>query len=106
MNKADLEVSNVYDKYKRKTNMTYYELKIWSINPNSRLASLDRSPITRNLRLLSKPKSKWNLKDVEDANKTIAFISRMKKVKKGKKVVGKLSKRDISLLNWGFNPYK
>jgi|SRR6056297_97619 len=99
------EINKVYDKYKKKTNMTFTELLIWSKNPASKLASLDRSPIRRNLRLLKKPKSKWNVQDVEDANKTISFISRMKKVKKGKKVSGKLSKRDISLLNWAYNPY-
>ena len=100
------ELDKVYSKYKDKTNMTYTELLIWSRNPASRLASLDRSPIRRNLRLLRKPKSKWLSDDIDDANKTISFISRMKKVKKGKKVSKNLSKRDISLLNWGYNPYK
>jgi len=106
MNKADNELNKVYEKYKKKTNMSFTELKIWSLNPASKLASLDRTPIRRNLRLLSKSKTKWNLSDVDDANKTINFISRMKKNKKGKRISGKLSKRDIALLNWGFNPYK
>jgi len=100
------EIDGVYSKYKDKTNMTFTELLIWSKNPVSKLASLDRSPITRNLRLLKKPKSKWTIRDLVDANKTISFISRMKKVKSGKKIDGKLSKRDISLLNWGYSPYK
>ena len=100
------EIDRVYSKYKYKTNMTFTELLIWSKNPVSKKASLDRSPIRRNLRLLSKPKNKWNVSDVTDANKTISFISRMRKVKSGKKVDGKLSKRDISLLNWGYNPFK
>lgn len=100
------ELDKVYKKYKEKTNMTYTELKIWSKNSASNLASLDRKPIYRNLRLLSKSKNRWTNVDVRDANKTISFISRMKKVKRGKKVSGKLSKRDISLLNWGYNPFK
>ena len=100
------QINKVYDKYKAKTNMTFTELLIWSKNPVSKLASLDRSPIGRNLRLLGKSKYNWSVKDVEDANKTISFISRMRKVKSGKKITEKLSKRDISLLNWGFNPYK
>ena len=100
------ELDKVYSKFKEKVNMTFTELLIWSKNPASKLASLDRSPIRRNLRLLRKPKFKWVSYDIEDANKTISFISRMKRVKKGKTVSKNLSKRDISLLNWGYNPYK
>lgn len=101
------EIDKVYKKYKSKTNMTFRELVIWSKNPMSNKASLNREPIKRNLRLLFKPKENWTALDVRDANKTIAFISRMKKVKSGKTIgTSKLSKRDISLLNWGFNPYK
>lgn len=101
------ELDQVYSKYKRTVNMTYSELLRWSNTECSRKASLDRSPIQRNLRLLSKPKSKWTIRDIKDANKTIAFVARMKKVKQGKpiKECG-LSKRDISLLNWAFDPRK
>jgi len=99
-------VDEIYKKYKKAINMNYTELKIWSKNPVSRKASLSRDPIRRNLRLLKKNKSDWTLRDVKDANKTISFLARMKKVKSGDKVYKNLSKRDISLLNWGFNPYK
>ena len=78
----DKELDRVYSKYKDKVNMTATELLIWSKNPASKLASLDRSPIRRNLRLLRKPKYKWLSYDIDDANKTISFISRMKRVKK------------------------
>lgn len=100
------EIDRTYKKYKGKVNMTFTELKIWSKNLCSKKASLNRKPIKRNLRLLKKNKSDWNMNDVQDAKKTISFISRMKKVKPGKIVCKNLSKRDISLLNWGFNPYK
>lgn len=103
---SDKELDKVYRKYKQKSNMTYTELLIWSKNPASKLASLDRTPIIRNLRLLKKRKSFWTTKDIEDAKKTITFISRMKKVKRGKPVFKNLSKRDISLLNWAYNPFK
>lgn len=99
-------IDNTYKKYKDKVNMTYTELSIWNKNPCSKKASLNREPIKRNLKLLKKNKSKWNLLDVQEAKKTISFISRMTKVKSGDKVCKNLSKRDISLLNWGFNPYK
>ena len=96
----------VYDKYKRVTNMTYSELFRWSKGRASILASVDRKPIMRNLRLLRKPFKKWTARDEADANKTIAFIARMKKVPRGKQVVDKYTKRDIALKNWAFNPFK
>lgn len=99
-------IDRVYKKYKNSVNMSFMELTIWAKNPVSKKASLNREPIKRNLKLLSKKKSNWNLRDVREANKTISFIARMKKVKRGKIVDKNLSKRDISLLNWGFNPFK
>src|SRR6056297_3842777 len=100
------EINKVYDKYKKKTNMTFTELLIWSKNPASKLASLDRSPIRRNLRLLKKPKSKWNVQDVEDANKTISYLARARKIKGGKKVYKNMSKNQIALRNWGHDVFK
>jgi len=101
-------LDKVYNAYKNSINMTYSQLKKWAENPLSRKASLSRGPINRNLRLLSKKKSEWNNRDIKDAKKTIAFNSRMKKVARGKPVSKdtKLSKRDISLRNWAFNPVK
>ena len=92
-------IDNTYKKYKDKVNMTFTELSIWSKNSCSQKASLNRDPIKRNLKLLKKNKSKWNLRDVQEAKKTISFISRMRKVKSGEIVCKNLSKRDISLLN-------
>jgi len=97
----------VYEKYKQTVNMSFSELLKWGATNCSKKASLNRSPIRRNLILLSKPKSKWSPVDIKNANKTIAFISRMKKVKPGKIIKGcGLSKRDISLKNWAYNPKK
>ena len=99
-------INKVYKKYKRLINMSYIELLTWSKNKASRKASINRNPIRRNLRLLKKNKTDWNMRDVKDAKKTISFISRMKKVKRGQKVYKELSKRDIALLNWAYNPFK
>lgn len=107
---SDLQ-DEIYTKYKQSVNMSYSELENWSNNPKSRLASLDRSPITRNLRLLSKKKDEWTANDFTDANKTIAFIARMSKGQQGENIrvngqdIG-ISKRDISLMNWAYNPKK
>ncbi len=100
--------NRVFRNYKKNVNMSFSQLKKWAENPLSRKASLTRGPVNRNLKLLSKKKSEWNKKDIKDALKTISFNSRMKKVPKGKPVSKntKLSKRDISLRNWAWNPIK
>ncbi|MEX0933085.1 MAG: hypothetical protein WDZ77_03245 [Candidatus Pacearchaeota archaeon] len=102
------ELDEVYSKYKKSVNMTYSQMKKWAENPLSRKASLTRGPVKRNLHLLETLKSKWGRKEIRWAKKTIAFNSRMKKVAKGKPLSKDipLSKRDISLRNWAWNPNK
>jgi hypothetical protein len=107
--KADLSeiIDKVYTKYHDIVNMSYSELKAWSETDCSKLASLDRSPITRNLNLLSKKKSDWGANEVKSANRTISFVSRMKNMEQGEPVSKTCpSKRDISLKNWAYNPNK
>jgi hypothetical protein len=109
--KEQNKLDQVYTKYHDLVNMSYSELKKWSNNPRSKLASLNRQAINRNLNLLNKKKEDWTDKDIAEANKTIAFISRMSKMPKGANIKqnGKdlgISKRDISLKNWAFNPSK
>lgn len=100
-------INEVYAKYHDVVNMSYSELEAWSKTDCSKLASLDRSPITRNLNLLSKKKSEWGATEVKSANKTISFVSRMKNMEQGQPVSDKCpSKRDISLKNWAYNPKK
>lgn len=98
-------IDDVFAKYKKTVNMSYSELKTWSENDCSKEASVDRKPINRNLRLLSKKKAEWTLNDVEDANKTIAFISRMKEGDEGDNVSEECpySKKYISLKNWAYD---
>ena len=100
-------VNEVYAKYHDTVNMSYSELKAWSETECSKKASLDRSPINRNLNLLSKKKADWGLVEVKSANRTISFVSRMKGAEQGKPVSENCpSKRDISLKNWAYNPNK
>lgn len=102
------KLNEVYKRYHQMVNMSASELEAWSKTEASKRASLDRGPIQRNLRLLRKKKAEWTNRDIADANRTISFISRMKKVAKGKPVNKDIpySKRDISLRNWAFNPDK
>ena len=100
-------LDEVYSKYKSVTNMGYAELEAWSKTECSKKASLDRAPIERNLRLLSKSKEDWTCKDMEDANRTISFVSRMRGAEQGEPASeGCPSKRDISLKNWAYDPSK
>ena len=107
--KADLNevIDEVYAKYHDTVNMSYSELEAWSKTECSKLASLDRSPINRNLRLLSTKKGDWGANEVKAANRTISFVSRMKNMEQGQPVNKTCpSKRDISLKNWAYNPNK
>lgn len=107
--KKDLSeiVDEVYKKYHDTVNMSYSELEAWSKTECSKKASLDRSPITRNLNLLSKKKADWGANEVKSANRTISFVSRMKNMEQGEPFSKTCpSKRDISLKNWAYNPNK
>lgn len=103
---TDKKLDKVYRKYHNTVNMTYSELIRWSQDPCSKQASIDRSPISRNVILLGTPKQDWTHKHINWANRTISFIKRMKKVKAGKPVSRdcQLSRRTIALRNWAYNP--
>ena len=105
------EIVMRYDDYMSAVNMTYSELKAWSETECSTLASLDRSPIERNLELLSTNKDEWTNKHFEWAGKTIAFINRMRENTAGDLLTDSNgndcgSKRTISLKNWAYDPNK
>lgn len=103
----DKELDSVYKKYHKLVNMTFTELLIWSKSELSKTASLNRQPIRRNLRLLSKNKDKWTTKDIFDANKTISYISRAKKIPRAKGVPRKeLTRNEIALRSWGHDVFK
>lgn len=108
---SEEEIVARYEDYVRVVNMTYDELNEWAKSECSRLASLDRSPIERNLELLSTPKSEWTEKHFEWAGKTIAFVNRMRENSAGDLLVDSEgndcgSKRTISLKNWAYDPNK
>lgn len=101
------ELDKVYKKYKGSVNMTFTELKIWSKNPKSKEASLSREPIKRNLRLLSKKKSDWSIKDIKEANMVISYLARAKKIKRASGIPrNELTKNEKALRNWAFDVFK
>lgn len=101
----DDDIDEVYERYHAIVNMSASQLEAWSETDCSKLASLDRSPITRNLRLLRRNKDDWTQADVRDANRTISFVSRMREAEQGRPArEGCPSRRDISLRNWAYDP--
>lgn len=101
------EKDRVFREYKNTVNMSAKQLEIWSQTKCSKKASLSRRPLKRNIKLLRKKKSEWTKRDFEDAKRTISFINRMKASSAGEEVEGcGVSKKTISLKNWGFDPNK
>ena len=101
------EIDQRYKDYYDAVNMTYSELQRWSETDCSRKASVNRAPINRNLELLNINKPDWTPKHFRWAGQTIAFVNRMKDGEQGEVIEEcGISKRDISLKNWAFDPKK
>lgn len=102
------EVVQIRKRWRAVVNMSASDLRAWSENECSALASLDHDAvIRRNLRLLETPADEWDQRDARDANRAISFISRMRGAEQGEPArEGCPSKRDISLINWGYDPRK
>lgn len=105
------ELDEVYSEWRDAVNMTASELRRWSTNPCSRQASQDpEAVIERNLRLLERNKDEWTTGDIEDAKRTVSFISRMADEENrpdspADGANGCPSDWAISLLNWAYNPF-
>lgn len=96
-----------YSEYHDTVNMSASELERWSETECSKLASVDRSPIARNLKLLRTKKEDWGDDEYKSAGRTISFVSRMRGNERGEPASeGCPSKRDISLKNWAYDPNK
>jgi len=104
--KNNNKLDSVYKKFKKSINMNLTDLKKWKNNPASKLASLDRRPINRIIKLLSKKKSDWNKTDIANANKVISYLARAKKIKSRNYVYKNYTKNDIALKNWGYDKNK
>ncbi|MBW4469307.1 MAG: DUF1073 domain-containing protein [Stenomitos rutilans HA7619-LM2] len=107
---VDSPIDTAYAKYHGAVNMSASEFLAWSKTRWSKLASVDRAPIQRNLRLLQKPKAQWTQADATQALRTVSFIARMRGAGKGEPVSADapvwMTKRLISLRNWAYDPRK
>lgn len=104
MTYTDKEKAETRKKYFRSTNMSFSELRRWAENDLSCKASLDRSPIKRNLELLSTPVSQWNTKHYRWANKSIGYLARAKKIPRAKEEIGNgYTRNEIAMKNWAYD---
>jgi hypothetical protein len=109
----------VYDQFQDTVNMTVGELEAWGDSQNYEEYEQRKSggqpidePREDVIRLLETPKSEWEDKDdgfneIEEAQEVNSFVGRMSEGEQGDPMPGtdpELSKRDASLLNWGFDP--
>jgi hypothetical protein len=112
-------INSVFTDFRETVNMTPGELDAWAQSDNydayeerkNKGQPIDE-PRHDVQRLLETPKSQWadeddGFNEVEQANEVLGFVSRMRGVEQGEAMPGtdpELSKRDASLINWGFDP--
>jgi hypothetical protein len=112
-------VDEVFAEFNARVNMSPQEIDAWDDSLNFEIYSEQKAGgedidkvHSDIIRLLETPKNEWSAKDdgfneVEEANQAIDFIDRMRGVEPGDPMdesAPPLSKRDASLLNWGFDP--
>ena len=110
---------DIHDELAQATNMTADELRDlketenWDIYGERKSGGEDlNEPVDDMIRLLETPASQYEDKDdgfneVEEANQALDFLSRMKGVEDGEDMPDSdpgMSKRDMSLLAWGYDP--
>jgi hypothetical protein len=88
--------------------MSASEIEEWGEKECSDKASQNPDKVrSRVVSLLRTNKEDWGDEEYDDAGQVISFISRMKGVDGGDKPSEDCpTKRNISLMNWGFNPTK
>lgn len=116
---ADNPVDEVWDEFNDTINMTAGELEDWEESANYRAYEERKNagqpidePRDDIIRLLETPKSDWadeddGFNEVEQAEEAIDFVNRMSANESGSPMPDTdpgLSKRDASLINWGFDP--
>jgi len=105
------DLDSVYSEWSEHVNMSASDLERWADHPCANKASVDpEAVIDRNMHLLDTNKSEWGSDEIEDAKRTISFISRMSDEENEPDdprdgPSGCPSKWAISLLNWAYNPF-
>jgi hypothetical protein len=96
-------VDDRYAKVQKLMNMSPKEAEEWKKEPCGKKASIKRlEVINRAIRIRSKNKEEWDIKDYRDAGKIISYISRALYIEGGKPVNKECSesKNYYALKNW------
>jgi hypothetical protein len=119
MDKDMRRVEEAFEEFNERVNMDPQEINSWDDSLNfevyeeRKAGGEDIDKVHGDIiRLLETPKNEWSAKDdgfneVEEAEQAINFIDRMRGVEQGEPMdesAPPLSKRDASLINWGFDP--
>ena len=107
-------IGDRYNAFHNSVNMSASEITKWGESECSNLASRPEDGgqggqrvRERVIKLLQTPRESWGQDEFRMAGRVINFISRMRGNEQGEPArEGCPSKRDISLLNWGYNPNK
>src|SRR6056297_1150377 len=116
----DLTPQQLHDRIDEVTNLSADELRAFKDSDfnatynrvKSDAAQPGDEPLDDVIRLLGTPASEYRdvddgFNEVTEANQALSFLSRMKGVESGSPISGTdppLSKRDMSLYAWGFDP--
>lgn len=114
-----MPTDDVFDEFQDTINMSPGELEAFGESDNFEVYEDRKSagqpidePREDVVRLLETPKAEWadeddGFNEVEQAEEAIGFVNRMSAAEQGEPMPGtdpELSRRDASLLNWGFDP--
>lgn len=108
----DDEEKEIMEEFEENVNVTEDELRAWKDTEASKKASQSREPVNDAIELIEKKKQgKWQDKndgfnEFEEARQLNSFVARMSGMEDGDDIneeIG-MSKRDVSLVNWGHVP--
>jgi HK97 family phage prohead protease len=107
-------IGDRYTAFHNSVNMSASEITRWGESECSNLASRPEdggqggaNVRDRVVKLLNTPRADWGQTEFRMAGRVVNFISRMRGNEQGEPArEGCPSKRDISLMNWGYNPNK
>jgi HK97 family phage prohead protease len=107
-------IGDRYTAFHNSVNMSASEIARWGESECSNLASRPEdggqggaNVRDRVIKLLNTPRADWGQTEFRMAGRVVNFISRMRGNEQGEPArEGCPSKRDISLMNWGYNPNK
>jgi HK97 family phage prohead protease len=105
-------IGDRYNAFHNSVNMSADEIRRWGNSECSNLASRPEDGgqggqrvRERVIKLLETPRADWGQTEFRMAGRVVNFVSRMRGNEQGEPArEGCPSKRDISLMNWGYNP--